>query len=440
MKQYTFLLFLALAVSLSAQEYSVNDVPNPRTTGTNNFVSNPDGILSYATVEQINATLQSLETDTKAEINVVMLNSIGSKDIFDFGVQLFNKWGIGKEKLDNGLLILFVLDQRTVRFEVGYGLEGILPDGICKRIQTQAMIPEFKNGDYDAGILAGVEWAAAYIRQEPVPEENVSSSFIITTNSVAITIIVIYLITMIILFLEEKKKIKKITDNPSLTSNKQRYKTYTDAKSKSIEGCLLFGSGCMLPFLGSFILLFAGAHIWAIGLAVLLIPATFVPLSIYQSKWKKKFRRQPFPCPSCDKEINVLPKKENNKYLDPQANLETALKSVYTDVFLCEDCGKTIIYKYDNAHSKYKKCSQCGTVAMHVTKTVTIIRATYQSGGLKQETYICKYCLHQKTEEKKTPRLNSSSGGSSGRSGSGGSSSSRSSGGRSGGGGSSSRW
>ena len=438
MKRYAFLLFLTLAVSLSAQEYSVDDVPNPRTTDVNNFVSNPDGILSYAAVEQINAALQSLETDTKAEINVVMLNSIGNEDIFDFGVRLFNKWGIGKKDLDNGLLILFVLDQRTVRFEVGYGLEGILPDGICKRIQTQAMVPEFKNGDYDAGILAGVEQAAAYIRQEPVPEEDVSSSFIITTNSVVITVIVIYLIMMIILFLREKKKVKKITDNPSLTSNKQRYKIYTDTKSKSIEGCLLFGNGCMLPFLGSFILLFVGAYIW-IWLAVLLIPATFVPLSIYKRKWKKKFRRQPFPCPSCGKKINVLPKKENNKYLDPQANLETTLKSVYTDVFLCEDCGKTIIYKYNNAHSKYKKCSQCGTVAMHVTKTVTIIRATYQSGGLKQETYICKYCLHQKTEEKKTPRLNSSSGGSSGGSGSGGSSSS-SSGGRSGGGGSSSSW
>ena len=200
-KTHTFFLFLVLSVSLSAQTYSVNDVPNRRTADAANSVSNPNGILNDTTVQQINALLQSLEADTQAEAAVVMLNSIGSEEIEDFGVRLFAKWGIGKKKLDNGLLILFVLDQRAIRFEVGYGLEGVLTDGICKRIQTQAMIPEFKNGNYDAGILAGVACAAACIRKEPLPEKYVSLPEEDTSSLSFLDIVFIIVIVLIWMWL-----------------------------------------------------------------------------------------------------------------------------------------------------------------------------------------------------------------------------------------------
>src|ERR1035437_1132104 len=72
------------------------------------------------------------------------------------------------QKKDNGLLVLFVLDQRKVTFETGYGLEGVLPDAICKRIQYQSMTPEFKNGNYDAGFLAGIQRIGSTIRNEPI--------------------------------------------------------------------------------------------------------------------------------------------------------------------------------------------------------------------------------------------------------------------------------
>ncbi|KAA6309553.1 hypothetical protein EZS27_038976, partial [termite gut metagenome] len=151
------LLFSSHIFVLEAQEYTIKTVPNPKTLDAANFVSNPDGILDAYTLSQVNKILQTFEADTKAEVAVVLLNSIGNNDIEGFAVKLFEEWGIGKKKVDNGLLILFVLDKRAVRFEVGYGLEGVLPDAICKRIQMQTMIPEFKNGNYGAGILAGVE-------------------------------------------------------------------------------------------------------------------------------------------------------------------------------------------------------------------------------------------------------------------------------------------
>ena len=434
-KNNILFLFIVLSVSLSAKEYSINDVPNPKTADVNNFVSNPDGILNYATVEQINTMLQSLETDTKAEVAVVLLNSIGSADIFDFGLRLFEKWGIGKKKLDNGLLILFVLDQRSIRFEVGYGLEGVLPDGICKRIQTQAMTPEFKNGNYDAGMIAGIELAINCIRKEPLPE---TFSPVYDDSIAIIPIIILYVILASIFLSKENKKVKKINNDNSLINNQQRYEAYI--KTKTSESCII-GTGCILPVLG-FFLLFSETNI---GIALIFSFLTLIPLFMYRNKWKKKFRWQSVTCPTCGKEINVLPQTENNKYLDLKTNMEDTLKSFFVDVFLCKHCNEMLVYKYENNKSPYKKCTQCETKAMYLAETKTILRATYTNDGKKEQTYICKYCEHKETKEKIIPHLtHSSSGGSYGSSG-GSSSSSGSSGGsygggRSGGGGSTSKW
>ena len=111
------------------KQYTVDEVPNPKTNDANAFVANPDGIITEETVYQLDTMLQNLEAKNKAEIAVVVLNSIGDNDIFDFGVELFECWGIGKKRSDNGLLILFVLDQRKIRFETSYELEGVLQIG-----------------------------------------------------------------------------------------------------------------------------------------------------------------------------------------------------------------------------------------------------------------------------------------------------------------------
>ena len=84
-------------------------------------------------------------------------NSIRGTDCFDFCHQLLNKWGVGKKDKNNGLVILLVTDQRCIQFYTGYGLEGVLPDAICKRIQTKYMIPYLKDGNWDAGMVAGLK-------------------------------------------------------------------------------------------------------------------------------------------------------------------------------------------------------------------------------------------------------------------------------------------
>lgn len=151
----------AWAASDSVKEYkSVDDVPNVRLTDVRRYVSDPTSILSPAATDTINAILGRLEKSTGIETAVVMLPSIGENDIFDFSTSLFRKWGIGKKKSDNGLLILFVMDQHKVRFSTGYGIEGTMTDAMSKRIQMQYMVPAFKRSDWNKGMVDGVRATA----------------------------------------------------------------------------------------------------------------------------------------------------------------------------------------------------------------------------------------------------------------------------------------
>ena len=100
--------------------------------------------------------LYALEQQTGIETVVAVVPSIGNEDCFEFSHQLLNEWGVGKKDKNNGLVILLVTDQRCIQFYTGYGLEGDLPDAICKRIQTRDMIPYLKDGNWDAGMVAGV--------------------------------------------------------------------------------------------------------------------------------------------------------------------------------------------------------------------------------------------------------------------------------------------
>ena len=161
----------AWAAGDSVKEYkSVDDVPNVRLTDVRRYVSDPTSILSPAATDTINAILGRLEKSTGIETAVVMLPSIGENDIFDFSTSLLRKWGIGKAKSNNGLLILFVMDQHKVRFATGYGIEGTMTDAMSKRIQTQYMVPAFKRSDWNKGMVDGVRATAKVLDGSMEPE------------------------------------------------------------------------------------------------------------------------------------------------------------------------------------------------------------------------------------------------------------------------------
>lgn len=188
----------AWAAGDSVKEYkSVDDVPNVRLTDVRRYVTDPSSILSPAATDTINAILGRLEKSTGIETAVVMLPSIGENDIFDFSTSLFRKWGIGKKKSDNGLLILFVMDQHKVRFATGYGIEGTMTDAMSKRIQMQYMVPAFKQSDWNKGMVDGVRATAKVLDGSMEPEATDSDT---DTGDILFSIGIIVGIVLLVMF------------------------------------------------------------------------------------------------------------------------------------------------------------------------------------------------------------------------------------------------
>lgn len=188
----------AWAAGDSVKEYkSVDDVPNVRLTDVRRYVSDPTSILSPAATDTIDAILGRLEKSTGIETAVVMLPSIGENDIFDFSTSLFRKWGIGKAKNNNGLLILFVMDQHKVRFATGYGIEGTMTDAMSKRIQMQYMVPAFKRSDWNKGMVDGVRATAKVLDGSMEPEAADSDA---DTGDILFSIGIIVGIVLLVMF------------------------------------------------------------------------------------------------------------------------------------------------------------------------------------------------------------------------------------------------
>lgn len=112
-------------------------------------------VLSPDTREQLTQKLQALEDRTTRQLVVVTLPSLQGYDIADYGYQLGRSWGIGQKKQNNGVLFIIVPSERQVRIEVGYGLEPILTDALSEVILSERVLPKFRAGDTQRGIVDG---------------------------------------------------------------------------------------------------------------------------------------------------------------------------------------------------------------------------------------------------------------------------------------------
>lgn len=157
---------VAMAAAAAAAE-PIGSIPNPRTRdGT--WVTDVPRALDAATVAQLNAMITELQRTTGAEMAVVVVASLDGQSVEEYAEKLFKLWGIGKADKDNGLLLLWSTGDRKVRIEVGYGLEGMIPDGKAGAILDTYVIPKFKEGQFDAGIIAGVVAVTKALGNEPV--------------------------------------------------------------------------------------------------------------------------------------------------------------------------------------------------------------------------------------------------------------------------------
>jgi len=133
-------------------------------------------LFSAAQKAELESTLKNHENNTSNQIVVVTLKSLEGYDIRDYGLELGRAWGIGQKDKNNGVLLIIAPNERKVSIEVGYGLEGALPDATAKSIIDQEILPYFKEGDYFGGAKFGVDAIISAIKGEYVPYEVESSS------------------------------------------------------------------------------------------------------------------------------------------------------------------------------------------------------------------------------------------------------------------------
>jgi uncharacterized protein len=125
--------------------------------------------LTAQQTAELDTQLAALEARKGSQIAVLIVPTLEGEDIAQFGIRVADKWKIGRTKVDDGVILIVAKNDRKLRIEVGYGLEGVIPDAIAKRVIAETITPYFKAGDFYGGISAGVEQLIQLISGEPLP-------------------------------------------------------------------------------------------------------------------------------------------------------------------------------------------------------------------------------------------------------------------------------
>lgn len=151
-------LFFTAFAGYAAAPASAQDVGEAWFPGRpEGYVNDYVGVLSAAQRQELEAISARTKEETGAELGVAIVPTTKPLDARLYAVKLFEKWGLGERDKDNGLLVLVALDDRRVEVEVGYGLEGLLPDQKVGRILDEHLVPHFKAGRYSDGLKAALE-------------------------------------------------------------------------------------------------------------------------------------------------------------------------------------------------------------------------------------------------------------------------------------------
>jgi uncharacterized protein len=164
----SFSLFLLVAVSYQAAAF-------PEPTNPPRLVNDFARILNPSEVNRLERQLENYALTTSSQITIVTLEDLGGSDIVSYADQLAERWGVGQAGKENGIMILVHTAARQVRISVGYGLEGVIPDAVAKRIIENEILPAFRSNDFAGGLqkashtlmqLASGEFSAEQYQQQ----------------------------------------------------------------------------------------------------------------------------------------------------------------------------------------------------------------------------------------------------------------------------------
>lgn len=166
MKRWLIYFILLLQCFFAACATAAPQIPPKPTAAAGIYVQDYAQVLSAEDKRRLLSIGQELDDKTTAQLAVVTVKTLDGQPIEDYALAILREWGIGSKEKNNGALIVVAVQDRRSRIEVGYGLEGLLSDGLTGRIQDQAMIPYFRKGNYAAGIVNGYAVTASLIAKD----------------------------------------------------------------------------------------------------------------------------------------------------------------------------------------------------------------------------------------------------------------------------------
>lgn len=139
-------------------------------------VTDQTGTLTPEQKASLEKTLQDFEARKGSQVAVLIVSSTAPETIEQYSLRVVEQWKLGRKKVDDGALLIVAKEDRALRIEVGYGLEGALNDAVCKRIISEIITPRFRQGDFYGGISAGLDRMTGVIDGEPLPPPDQRTS------------------------------------------------------------------------------------------------------------------------------------------------------------------------------------------------------------------------------------------------------------------------
>jgi uncharacterized protein len=139
-------------------------------------VTDLTGTLSSAQQRSLSDKLAALETAKGSQLAVLMVPTTQPETVEQYALRVAERWKLGRKGVDDGALLLIAKNDRALRIEVGYGLEGVIPDAIANRVIDEIIVPRFRQGDYAGGVDAGIERLIGLVNGETLPPPRSRSS------------------------------------------------------------------------------------------------------------------------------------------------------------------------------------------------------------------------------------------------------------------------
>jgi uncharacterized protein len=319
------LLLLLIQLGLAIE---VHQVPNPREAS--GWVTDMQDVLTPEAEAEANSISESLYRDLTVEVAVVTIDDCkGTPKAF--ATELFNHWGIGNAASNNGLLVLLVMDQRRLEMESGDGLKHVLTDTSLKAIQEDVMVPNFKRGDFGAGLLAGLKYVDEELRRQSKAARTGNRSAAAPAADAIRT---------------------PATPAPRADIGQPEPLTLMETGIVATIFALIVG----IPALG-----LAGLTALGFGAIYWLVRA------IRRSRGRY--------CKACGINRHKLSEVADDEHLTDGQQHEEHIRSVNYNVYVCPTCQSTGIVRYGRWFSGYSRCPQCSNVAM-TTSSRTLQQAT----------------------------------------------------------------